>query len=69
MSQRPSKAYVKYSGLALQMFVVLFMGFWGGSKLDEVFGFDRPYIGGLLCLMILFGFFYKIIADTNSGRL
>ena len=35
------KSYAKYSGIAFQMAAIIFLGTWGGYKLDSYFGFSN----------------------------
>lgn len=35
--QRPVKNFLKYSALAFQMGAIIFIGCWGGMKLDEMY--------------------------------
>lgn len=71
MSQKstPTASYMKYSGLAFQMFFLLLAGWFMGSWIDDYFGFEKPYIGALLAFLFLIGFFYKIYREVVSGKL
>jgi hypothetical protein len=44
--------YLKYSGMALQFFLVIAIGAWVGKKLDAHFGTPRPYIT-IICILFL----------------
>ena len=37
-----SNNFMKYSGMAFQMGAIIFLGVWGGTKLDEYFQFKNP---------------------------
>jgi uncharacterized membrane protein len=34
--------YAKYSGLIFQMIAMVALGFWGGTKLDQLFNLKEP---------------------------
>ena len=56
-------AYLKYSGMALQFFVLIAIGAWLGQKLDAHFGTARPYITVICILFLAAGYFYKMYRD------
>jgi len=65
----PAISYLKYSGLAIQMFVILAIGFFLGRSLDNYFGLEKPYLALTLCFLFLIGIFYKIIKDSSAGNI
>lgn len=68
--ERPkSSAYVKYSGLAFQMFFLLLAGWFIGSYGDGYFNFEKPYIALALAFVFLIVFFYKLYNDLEKDRL
>jgi F0F1-type ATP synthase assembly protein I len=38
--KKPFDAYARYSGLAVQMGVSIFLGVWGGQQLDRLWNTD-----------------------------
>ncbi len=60
-----SKKYLEYSGLAMQLFVVLFIGLWLGQKIDHYLELSKPYFTALLIIVFLVLFFYKIYRDVS----
>lgn len=64
-----SSAYLKYSGLAFQMFFLLIFGWVLGSFGDKYFQFENPYIAILLVTVFLIAFFYKLYNDLEKDRL
>ena len=62
---RQVNQYLKYSGMALQLFVLLAAGAWLGQLLDKKLGTSQPYF--TILLILLFGgvFFYRLIKDLN----
>jgi membrane protein DedA with SNARE-associated domain len=67
LTAKPSQSnqYLKYSGMALQLFVLLAIGAWGGQKLDEMLKTSQPYFTIALILLFTTGFFYKLVKDLN----
>lgn len=61
----PSNTYLKYSGLAIQFFVLIAIAAWLGGKADAAMDNSRPWITILLILLFSTGFFYKLILDLN----
>lgn len=68
MSSKKPKGYeyLKYSGLAFQMFFILFLGWWIGSKIDAYLDISKPVFALILLIVFLTGFFYKLIKDLSD---
>jgi hypothetical protein len=64
-------AYLKYSGMAIQMGVVILLGTLAGQWLDGYFGTERPYLTVLLALLSIFAALYLTLKDilfpNNNG--
>jgi len=60
-----SNQYLKYSGMALQLFVLLGVGAWIGQKLDAKFMTKDPYFTIAFILIFMTAFFYKLVKDLN----
>lgn len=59
------KKYMKYAGLAATLFLLMFAAYYLGNLLDKQLEFDKPY-AGLLCLVVVMaGYFYKIVKDLS----
>lgn len=46
-SKKPSNSlnqYARFSGIAIQMGVIIGLSAWGGKKLDEHFNLNKPYL-------------------------
>jgi len=56
-------AYAKYSGLAIQMGVIIFLTTWGGIKLDEVTGTAQPVFTIILSLLGVFAAIWVAVKD------
>lgn len=53
----------RYSGLAVQMGVIIFIATWGGIKLDELAEFKNPVFTIILSLLGVFAAIYVAIKD------
>jgi len=49
-----TKAYLKYSGIGLQMFVIIALGTWGGIELNSYLGYEKPIITAMAALFSIF---------------
>ena len=68
--KKPSTAfYARYMGMAFQMFLILFVGWFVGSEIDQYFGFVKPYVALALTFILLFGYLYKLYRDVSEGKL
>ena len=56
-------AYLKYSGMAIQMGVVILVGTLAGQKLDAYFQTGRPYLTVLFALLSIFAALYLTLKD------
>jgi F0F1-type ATP synthase assembly protein I len=61
-----SNAYLKYSGLAIQMFVLLAVGAWLGQRVDKWLKTSEPWFTILFILLFTGAFFYRLIKELNS---
>lgn len=61
-----SNQYLKYSGMVIQLFVLLGIGAWAGQYLDEKLNTPDPYFTILLILLFMAGFFYKLVKDLGQ---
>lgn len=55
--------YARYTGIAFQMGVIIFLTTWGGIKLDQLFGFSNPVLTIILSLLGVFAAIYTAIKD------
>ncbi len=60
--KREVNAYVKYSGVGIQMFGIIFLGIWGGMKLSSYLGLEKPY------LTMIFALISIILSMINAYR-
>ena len=61
--QQRSNAAVKYSTMATQMGITIFLGVWGGMKLDEKFPHDIPIFTLVLSMVSVVLAIYLVIKD------
>jgi len=57
------RSYAKYSGLAFQMGAIIFLGTWGGYKLDQLFNFEKHILTLILSLLSVVIAIYTAIKD------
>ena len=62
---RQVNQYLKYSGMAIQFFVLVAVGAWLGQLLDKKLSTKQPYFTILLILLFTAGFFYKLVKDLS----
>lgn len=55
--------FAKYSGMAFQMFAIIFITAWGGSKLDKMAGNKTPVFTIILSLLGVFAALYTVLKD------
>jgi hypothetical protein len=60
--------YLKYSGMAFQLAIVLLIGTFAGNRLDQFFQTKRPYFTALLALLSLFAGLYVSLKDLLFGK-
>lgn len=68
-AKKKSNAYLKYSGIAFQLAAIIFLAIWGGQKLDEYLGNEKPLITMLLTLFFFSGYMYKLYNDLTNDKL
>lgn len=59
-------AWMKYAGMAFQLFAALGVAFFIGYKVDEYFNLSFPIFLLSLPLIALIGIFYQVLKDTNK---
>ncbi len=57
------KDWAKYTGLGVQMIVIILVCVWGGIKLDKLFGFQSPVFTVILSLLGVFAAIYTAVKD------
>lgn len=62
-SQKQLKNYARYSGLAIEMGVIIFAGAFGGLKLDQKLDLSFPFFTLILTILALIMAIYIAIKD------
>jgi F0F1-type ATP synthase assembly protein I len=57
------KNYARYTGLGVQMIVIILVSVWGGIKLDKLFGLQSPVFTIILSLLGVFAAIYTAVKD------
>lgn len=55
--------WAKYSGIVVQMGVVIFLTTWGGTRLDKILELKQPIFTIVLSLLGVFAAIYLAIKD------
>jgi F0F1-type ATP synthase assembly protein I len=66
-SPRQVNQYLKYSGMAMQLFALVAVAAWLGTYLDRRLETSKPYITIILILLFTGVFFYRLIKDLNKS--
>jgi F0F1-type ATP synthase assembly protein I len=62
-------AYVKYSGIAFQMMLIILLSLFGGIKLDEIAGIEFPIFTLTLTILgFTLALYYMIKAFLNNNK-
>jgi F0F1-type ATP synthase assembly protein I len=64
--QNPSKAYLKYSNLALQLFIGIGLAGWLGYLLDKYLKFTFPVFMLTFGLVVFVGMMYQLYRSLNK---
>jgi F0F1-type ATP synthase assembly protein I len=56
-------SYAKYTGMAFQMGIIIFATTWGGIKIDQLAGFEKPVFTIILSLLGVFAAIYTAVKD------
>lgn len=62
------KAYVKYSGIAYQLFGLIAVSIFLGLKADKYFQFETKYITAGLTLLVFFAYMYKLSITVMKDK-
>jgi hypothetical protein len=67
-SRKKPNAYLKYSGMAIQMGIIILMGAWAGKKLDHHFQFQTPWMTLSGSLLAVAAALYISLKDLISNK-
>lgn len=65
--KKPYEAYARYSGLAVQMGVMIFLGVWGGQRLDQRWE-TEPWLSVTGSLFGVGASLYLVIKELLADR-
>ncbi|MBR5983426.1 MAG: AtpZ/AtpI family protein [Bacteroidales bacterium] len=60
--------WARYTSLAFEMGIVIFAGAFGGLKLDEYFGTEKPWFTVALSLFAVFASIYIVIKGVKNEK-
>lgn len=60
------KSYVRYSGMAYQLFGLLALSIFLGLKADAYFSNEKKLITAVLSLVVLVAYFYRLTVELNK---
>ena len=63
-----AKNYMKYSGMAIQMGIIILIGTYAGVWLDEHFQTGTPWFTVALALLSIFAALYVVLKDLFSDQ-
>lgn len=61
-----SNKYLKFSGIAFQLAVLIAIAIWAGGKLDEMMQNEQGYMTALLVVLAFGGFMYNLFRDLEN---
>ena len=67
-TKKDSNAYLKYSGMGIQLLVIIFIGTFIGQKLDAHFQVEKGYFTAALALLSTLGGLYLILKDLINEK-
>lgn len=62
---RGTSEWLRYSGMAAQMGLTILAGWYIGSWIDGLLGFERPALAIALLLLFFFAYIYKLVKDLS----
>jgi F0F1-type ATP synthase assembly protein I len=67
-NKQGNNTILRYTSLATQMAITIFLGVWGGMKLDSYFQFDTPVMTLICSLLGVTLAVYIVIRDVLRKR-
>lgn len=58
--------YIRFSSMAIQMGLLIGLGAWGGTELDERAGNKKPIYTIILCLLAIAVSLYLVIREASK---
>ncbi len=66
-SKRKTNAYLKYSGMASQLLVLILVAAWLGGKIDTYFHLEKRWFTAFMVLFFFSGWFYQLYRDVTKS--
>lgn len=66
--RKGAQNYMKYSGMAIQMGVIILIGTYAGTWLDEYFQTKTPWFTVALALLSIFAALYVVLKDLFTEK-
>lgn len=66
MPKKQLNKWVRFSGMGFQMGMVIFLGVWGGMKLDQKFPNEHKIYTIILSLLSVFIALYLVIKEVKN---
>ncbi len=66
--KKQANNYMKYSGMGIQMGIIILLGTLAGKKLDEYFGIESQLLTIVLALLSIFAALYLSLKDLIKGK-
>lgn len=64
--EKPRNNWARFSGIGIQMGVIITLGFFAGQKIDEKVGSRKPWFTLLLGLVGVFAGIYLVIKEVKN---
>ena len=65
---RSSNKYMKFSGIAFQLALLLFFAIWAGGKIDAMMENKSAYMTALFVILAFSGFMYNLFRDLENMK-
>lgn len=68
MKERPgnSRKFIQYSGMAIEMGVLIFIGVWLGRWMDRYFAMEKPVFLVIMTLFFTTASIFRVIRSLTS---
>jgi F0F1-type ATP synthase assembly protein I len=66
--KKPFNDYARFSGIAVQFFVTILLGVWGGMAIDRYFALKTPVFTAILALLAVVGGVVSVILQVTKNK-
>lgn len=60
--------YIKFTGIAFQLALLLFLAIWAGGKVDVMMNNKQAYMTALFVVLAFSGFMYSLFRDLENMK-